>query len=133
MQALETSNTIATLLPSTAFFLRLPYAPARQLLQRPIALALASDYNPGTTPSGKMPFVLSLACIQMRMLPEEALNAMTINGAYAMDLAAQVGWIGKGQLANLILTKPISSIAFMPYAFGSDWIEGVWIAGERQK
>lgn len=133
LQALEASSTIATLLPSTAFFLRLPYAPARELLQRPIALALASDYNPGTTPSGKMPFVLSLACIQMRMLPEEALNAMTINGAYAMDLAAQVGWIGKGQLANLILTKPIPSIAFMPYAFGSDWIEGVWIAGERQK
>ncbi|MDC0230638.1 imidazolonepropionase [Aureispira] len=124
------ASTMATLLPSAPFFLNDHYPQARKMIDAGIAIALATDYNPGSTPSGKIPFVLSLACIKMKMLPEEAINAATINGAYAMELSDQVGSITKGKLANLIITKPISSLAYMPYAFGTNWIDKVMIAGE---
>ena len=117
IQALANSSTIGTLLPTAAFFLRMPYQPARQLIDANCAIALASDHNPGSSPSGNMNFVVALSCIQMKMLPEEAINAATINGAYAMELEKQVGSITVGKKANLILTKDIPSIAYLPYAF----------------
>ncbi|MCW5898643.1 MAG: imidazolonepropionase [Flavobacteriales bacterium] len=121
---------IPTLLPSCSFFLRIPYAPARDLLDRGLPVALATDHNPGSTPSGNMNLVLSLACIQLRMLPEEAINAMTLNAAAAMDLADQVGSIAVGKRANLIITRPVPSLAYLPYAFGNDHIDTVLIDGE---
>ncbi|MFN4313422.1 MAG: imidazolonepropionase [Chitinophagaceae bacterium] len=124
------SQTIGTLLPSAAFFLRMPYQPARQLLAAGAALALASDYNPGSSPSGNMNFLLSLACIQLRMLPEEAINAATINGAFAMDCQHNSGSIMIGKRADLILTKPMPSLAFLPYSFGSNQVERVMIKGK---
>jgi imidazolonepropionase len=130
IEELSKSNTIGTLLPSAAFFLRMNYPPARKLVEGGAAIALATDYNPGSSPSGNMNLVLSLACIQMRMLPEEAINAATINGAYAMELEKVVGSIRKGKLANLIITKPVSSLAYLPYSFGENWIERVMIKGE---
>ena len=130
IQALAASTTIGTLLPTAAFFLRMPFQPARQLIDANCAIALASDYNPGSSPSGNMNFVVALSCIQMRMLPEEAINAATINGAFAMELESIVGSISVGKKANLILTKPVPSIAYLPYAFGSNLIEKVMLAGE---
>ncbi|MFK7797948.1 MAG: imidazolonepropionase [Aureispira sp.] len=131
LACLAQADTIATLLPSAPFFINDAYPEARKMVHANLALALASDYNPGSTPSGKMPFVLSLACIKLRLLPEEAIMAATLNGAYAMEVQNQVGSISNGKLANLILTKPMDNLAYMPYAFGSDWIQQVWIAGER--
>lgn len=130
IQALANSNTIGTLLPTAAFFLRMPFQPARQLIDAGCAIALATDYNPGSSPSGNMNLVNAMSCIQMKMLPEEVINAATINGAYAMGLENEVGSISIGKKANLILTKPISSLAYMPYAFGSNLIDKVMIAGE---
>ncbi|MDB5192770.1 MAG: imidazolonepropionase [Segetibacter sp.] len=127
---LANSNTIGTLLPTAAFFLRMPYQPARQLIDAGCAIALASDFNPGSSPSGNMNFVVALSCIQMKMLPEEAINAATINGAFAMELEDEVGSITKGKLANLIITKPISSLAYLPYSFGTNLIDKVMIKGE---
>lgn len=127
---LTSSNTIGTLLPTAAFFLRMPFQPARQLIDSNCAIALASDYNPGSSPSGNMNFVVSLSCIQMKMLPEEAVNAATINGAYAMELAQNVGSISIGKRANLIFTKHIPSIAYLPYSFGTNLIDKVMINGE---
>lgn len=127
---LRNSNTIGTLLPSAAFFLRMQYPPARQMLDANVALALASDFNPGSSPSGNMPLLIALSCIQMKMLPEEALNAATLNGAYAMEVAEQVGSITKGKLANLIFTKPIPSLAYLPYSFGENLIDKVMIRGK---
>ena len=127
---LKNSNTIGTLLPTAAFFLRMPFQPARQLIDSGCAIALASDYNPGSSPSGNMNFVLSLSCIQMKMLPEEAINAATINGAYAMGSGSVAGSISAGKKANLIITKKIPSIAYLPYSFGTNNIETVIIAGE---
>ncbi len=124
------SQTSATLLPSTAFFLSLDYAPARSLIDHDAIVTLASDYNPGTTPSGKMCFVISLACIKMKMTPREAINAATVNGAYAMDLEDSHGSIRRGNVANLLLTKKIPSIAFIPYAFGSDHVRKVILQGK---
>lgn len=129
LDALIGSNTIPTLLPSCSFFLRIPYGPARQLIDRGLPVALATDYNPGTTPSGNMNLVLSLACIQLRMLPEEAINAMTLNSAAAMGLADELGSITVGKRASLIITRPVPSLAYLPYAFGSDHIETVIIDG----
>ncbi len=120
---------IPTLLPSCSFFMRIPYGPARELMQRGLPVALATDFNPGTTPSGNMNFVLSLACIQQRMLPEEAINAMTLNAAAAMDLHHELGSITVGKRASLIITKPIPSLAYLPYAFGNDHIDTVLIDG----
>lgn len=120
---------IPTLLPSCSFFIRIPYGPARELMQRDIPVALATDFNPGTTPSGNMNFVLSLACIQARMLPEEAINAMTLNSAAAMKLADELGSITVGKRASLIITKEVPSLAYLPYAFGNDHIDTVLIDG----
>ena len=129
IQALANSTTIGTLLPTAAFFLRMPYQPARQLLEAGCAIALASDFNPGSSPSGNMNFVVALSCIQMRMLPEEAINAATLNGAYAMEVADEVGSITVGKRANLIITKQIPSLAYLPYSFGSNLIEKVMLNG----
>ncbi len=120
---------LPTLLPSCSFFIRIPYGPARQLMERDIPVALATDFNPGTTPSGNMNFVLSLACIQARMLPEEAINAMTLNSAAAMRLDNELGSITVGKRASLIITKEIPSLAYLPYAFGNDHIDTVLIDG----
>ena len=128
---LTNSSTIATLLPSTSFFLNLDYAPGRKLIDKGAAVVLASDYNPGSTPSGKMPFILSLACIKMKMTPQEAINAATVNAAFAIEMENEVGSISEGALAQLIITKAIPSIEFIPYAFGSDSIDQVIIKGKH--
>lgn len=128
--ALKESDTIAALLPSAPFFLNQGhYPPARKLLEAGIPVALASDYNPGTTPSGNMPFVLSLACINLRMLPIEAINAATINGAAAIDLSEKCGSLHVGKDANLFISHPIPSIDFLPYAFGSNLVDRVMLKG----
>jgi len=127
---LRSSDTIGTLLPTAAFFLRMPFQPARQLIDAGCAIALASDFNPGSSPSGNMNLVVSMSCIQMKMLPEEAINAATLNGAYAMGLGNATGSITLGKKANLIFTRPVPSLAYLPYAFGSDLVDRVMIAGE---
>ncbi len=127
--ALQGSNTMPVALPSCSYFLSIPYTPARQLIDAGLPLALATDYNPGSTPSGNMNFVVSTACIKMKMTPEEAINAATINGAYAMGLSNQCGSITKGKKANLIVTKEIPSYGFLPYSFGNNHIDSVIIAG----
>ena len=124
------SNCIGTVLPSAAFFLRMPYQPARAMIDNNCAIALASDYNPGSSPSGNMNTVVALSCIQMKMLPEEAVNAATINGAFAMDMENEVGSIAVGKRANLIFTKPIPSLAYLPYSFGTNLIDKVMIDGK---
>lgn len=126
---LSSSQTIGTLLPTAAYFLRMPFQPARKLIEAGCAISLASDFNPGSSPSGNMNQVVSMSCIQMKMLPQEAINAATINGAYAMELENEVGSIMIGKKANLIFTKPIPSISYYPYAFGSNLIDKVMIAG----
>ena len=126
------SQTIPTLLPSTAFFLKLEYPPARKMIDSGLAVALASDYNPGSSPSGRMSFVLSLACIYMKMLPEEAINAATINGAAAMEIQNSHGQIQKGYKANIMITKVIPDLAYIPYSFGSDLIDKVILQGVVQ-
>jgi imidazolonepropionase len=123
-------NGLCTLLPTAAFFLRMSMQPARQLIESGAAIALASDYNPGSSPSGNMNFVVSLSCIQMKMLPEEAINAATLNGAYAMEVGDQLGSITIGKKANLIFTKPVPSLAYIPYSFGNNFIDKVMINGE---
>ena len=121
---------LCTLLPTAAFFLRMPHQPARQLIEAGAAVAIASDFNPGSSPSGNMNLVIAISCIQMRMLPEEAINAATMNGAFAMQVESLAGSITTGKKANLILTRPVPSLAYLPYAFGNDHIEQVMIAGE---
>lgn len=130
IEALVGSDTMATMLPSCSFFLGIPFGPARSLMEKGLPLALATDYNPGSTPSGNIPFVLSLACIKMSMTPEEAINAVTLNSAYAMDLSETHGSIAKGKVANLFITKEVSSYAFIPYSFGSNLVETVILNGE---
>ena len=130
IRALASSETIATILPSTAFFLGLPYAPARNMIKNNLCVALASDYNPGSSPSGNMSFILSLACIKLKMLPEEAVNALTINGAAAMEQSFTYGSITSTKSANLIITKPETTVAFLPYSFGQSWIDRVIINGQ---
>ena len=126
---LKGTDVMPVALPSCSYFLSIPYAPARKMIDQGLPLALASDFNPGSTPSGNMNFVVSTACIKMKMTPEEAINAATINGAYAMGISATQGSITKGKLANLIITKDIPSFHFIPYAFGSNLIERVMIRG----
>jgi imidazolonepropionase len=121
---------MATLLPTAAYFLRMGFPPARKLVENNAAVVLASDFNPGSSPSGNMNLVVSMSCIQMKMLPEEAINAATINGAYAMELENEVGSITVGKRANLILTKEIPSLAYLPYSFGENLIDRVMINGE---
>lgn len=129
IKCLKNSNTIATLLPTAPFFLNDEhYPPARKLIESGAAIALASDFNPGTTPSGNMQFVTSLACIKLRLLPEEALNAATINSAFAIGLEGELGSIEKGKKANLIITRPMPSLAFVPYYFGANIIEKMIIS-----
>ncbi|MEO7978733.1 imidazolonepropionase [Flavobacterium sp.] len=130
IDALKDSETMPVALPSCSYFLSIPYTPARNIIQAGLPLALASDFNPGSTPSGNMNFVVATACIKMKMTPEEAINAATINGAYAMGISKTHGSITKGKKANLILTKPISSYYQIPYAFGSNLIETVFIEGK---
>lgn len=130
IEALKNTETMPVALPSCSYFLSIPYTPAREMIKAGLPLALATDFNPGSTPSGNMNFVVATACIKMKMTPEEAINAATINGAYAMGVSETHGSITKGKKANLILTKPISSYYQIPYAFGSNLIEDVFIEGE---
>ncbi|WP_337966509.1 imidazolonepropionase [uncultured Flavobacterium sp.] len=130
IEALKDSETMPVALPSCSYFLSIPYTPAREMIKAGLPLALATDFNPGSTPSGNMNFVVATACIKMKMTPEEAINAATINGAYAMGISETHGSITKGKKANLILTKPISSYYQIPYAFGSNLIESVFVEGE---
>jgi len=124
------SETMPTLLPGAAFFLGMVYAPARKMINAGLPVALASDYNPGSSPSGNMQLILSMGCIKYRMLPQESLNATTINSAYAMGVSDIAGSIAKGKIANFYITKPIPSLEFMPYSFGSNKIEQVVLKGK---
>lgn len=130
IEALKGTETMPVALPSCSYFLSIPYTPAREMIKAGLPLALATDFNPGSTPSGNMNFVVATACIKMKMTPEEAINAATINGAYAMGLSETHGSITKGKKANLILTKPISSYYQIPYAFGSNLIESIFVEGK---
>lgn len=130
IQALKNTETMPVALPSCSYFLGIPYAPARQMISKGLPLALASDFNPGSSPSGNMNFVISTACTQMKMTPEEAINAATLNGAYAMGISETHGSTSIGKIANLIITKPISSYYQLPYSFGSNLIDMVIIEGE---
>lgn len=131
IEVLKNSNTIGTILPSAAFFLGISYQPARKMIDEGIAIALASDFNPGSSPSGNMSFVFALACTQLKMTPEEAFNAVTHNGAHAMELGKEMGSITIGKKANIIITKQIPSLAFIPYSFGSNLIDQVFINGKK--
>lgn len=130
IEALKNSNTMPVALPTCSFFISIPYTPARKMLEAGLPLALATDFNPGTTPSGNMNLVVATACIKMKMTPEEAINAATINGAYAMGLSDTHGSITIGKRANLIITRPVTSYYQLPYAFGSNLIETVIIEGK---
>lgn len=125
VEALLNSNTIPTLLPGAAFFLGMHYQPARMLIDAGLPVCLASDYNPGTCPSANMNLLLSIACTQLKMTPEEAINAQTINGAAALEMTDTLGSIAVGKKAHLIITKPMPSVAYMPYSYGENWIERV--------
>lgn len=127
--ALQNSNTIATALPGCSYFLNIPYTPARRLINATIPLAIATDYNPGSAPSGNMNFTVAQACINLKMTPEEAIVAATINGAFAMGIAQDTGSISKGKKANLIITKPIKSYNYIPYSFGNNQIERIILNG----
>ncbi len=131
MEVLKNSRTMPVALPSCSYFLSIPYTPARKMLDAGLPLALATDYNPGSTPSGNMNFMVATACIKMKMTPEEAINAATINGAYAMGLENEVGSITVGKKANLLLTKSINSYGFIPYSFGVSQIEDVYLKGKK--
>ncbi|TPG33334.1 imidazolonepropionase [Flavobacterium pectinovorum] len=130
IEALKDSETMPVALPSCSYFLSIPYTPAREMIKAGLPLALATDFNPGSTPSGNMNFVVATACIKMKMTPEEAINAATINGAYAMGISETHGSITRGKKANLILTKAISSYYQIPYAFGSNLIDSVFVDGQ---
>ena len=129
IEALVGSHTMPVALPGCSHFLSIPYTPARKMIDAGLPLALATDYNPGSAPSGNMNFVVSTACVKMKMTPEEAINAATINGAYAMGLEDEVGSITIGKRANLIVTSAIPSYGFLPYSFGENHIEQVFING----
>ncbi|MDO9037249.1 MAG: imidazolonepropionase [Lutibacter sp.] len=131
IEILKNTETMPVALPSCSYFLSIPYTPARKIIDAGLPLALATDYNPGSTPSGNMNFVISTACIKMKMTPEEAINAATINGAYAMGLEKTHGSICKGKKANFIITKEIPSYGFMPYSFGIQHIDKVFIEGKE--
>jgi imidazolonepropionase len=124
------SETMPTLLPGSAFFLGMNDPPARKMINAGLPLALASDYNPGSSPSGNMKLIMSLGCIKLKMLPEEVINAVTINSAYAMGISETHGSVARGKVANVFITKEIPSIEFMPYAFGSNLIETIILKGK---
>lgn len=130
ISALKLSDTIPVGLPGCSFYLGIPYTPAREIIDNDLAFSLASDYNPGSSPSGNMNFVLALACIKMKMLPEEAINAITLNAANAIQLEGKLGSITKGKLANFIITNKISDYTYLPYAFGENNIDQIWINGK---
>jgi imidazolonepropionase len=130
IEFLKNSKTMPVALPSCSYFISIPYTPARKMMNAGLPIALATDYNPGTTPSGNMNFVVATACIKMKMTPEEAINAATINGAYAMGISKSHGSITKGKIANLIITKPITSYYQLPYNFGTNLIDKVMIEGK---
>lgn len=130
IEHLKNSNCMPTILPSCSFFLNIPYGDARRLMQEDIPVALATDYNPGSTPSGNLPFVMSLACIKMKMTPNEAINAVTLNSAFAMNLEETHGSISIGKKANVIITKEIPSVAHMPYSFGANPVESLILNGK---
>lgn len=130
IDALRGTETMPTVLPGAAFFLEMVYAPVRRMINAGLPVAMASDFNPGSSPSGNMQFILSMACIKYRMLPEEAIHAVTLNGAYAMGLSEDYGSIAKGKVANLFITKPIPTYSFMPYAYGSNKVEKVILNGK---
>ncbi|WP_443907854.1 imidazolonepropionase [Prevotella sp.] len=132
IETLRGSDTMPTALPGTSFFLNMPNAKARQIIDAGLGVAVASDYNPGSTPSGDMKFVMSLACIKLRLLPNEAFNAATINGAYAMGQSKEYGSIAKGKVANFYITKPIPSLAFIPYAYTTPIVNKVVLGGKLQ-
>jgi len=125
IEDLHQSETMPTALPSCSFFLKIPFAPVRKMIDEGLAIALATDYNPGSTPSGKIPFVISLACIYQKLTPEEAINAVTLNSAYAMGISDTHGSITVGKKSNIIITKEISSYNYIPYAFGGNHVERV--------
>jgi imidazolonepropionase len=129
IDALKISDTIPTVLPSCSFFLNIHYAPARKMIDQGLGIAIATDYNPGSSPSGNIPLLMAFACNKMRLLPTEAFNAVTINGAHAMELGDTHGTIGTGKIANLIITKEIPSLDYMVYAFGSQHIDQVILKG----
>ena len=131
LNILSKSDTMPVALPSCSFFLEIPYTNARKLIDANIPMAVASDYNPGSSPSGNMNFVVSLACIKMRMTPEEAINAATINAAHALNLSDKIGSISKGKIANFIITKPIKSYSSVPYAFADNYVEKVYLSGKE--
>lgn len=131
MYILSGSDTIPTVLPGTSFFLNMPYAPARKMINHGLGVALASDYNPGSTPSGDMKFVVSLACIKMRLLPSEAINAATLNAACAMGLSAEYGSIARGKVANFFITEPIPSIDFIPYSYTTPIVSRIFLGGQE--
>jgi len=131
IQCLQGSNVMPTALPGAAFFLNLPFPPARAIIDAGLPLAIASDYNPGSAPSGNMLWMLSLACIKMKMTPEEAINAATINTASALELDNTLGSITRGKVANFFITKEIPSVAFLPYSFGGNCIERVFLKGKE--
>jgi imidazolonepropionase len=131
IMALKNTETMPVALPSCSYFLSIPYTPAREMISAGLPIALATDYNPGSTPSGNMNFVVATACIKMKMTPEEAINAATINGAYAMGVSDTHGSITIGKKANLIITKPIDSYYQLPYAFGSNLIDYVLLEGKH--
>ena len=133
ISALQNSKTMPVALPGCSYFLGIPFTPARKIIGANLPLAIATDYNPGSSPSGNMNFVIATACIKMKMTPEEAINAATINGAYAMNLQEKAGSITKGKLANLIVTKEINSYQFIPYSFGNHCIENVFLKGVEIK
>ena len=130
IEVLKNSETMPTILPGAAFFLGMVYSPARKMIDAGLPIALASDYNPGSSPSGNMQFILSMGCIKYKMLPEEAINATTLNTAYAMGVSDKLGSIARGKIANLIVTERIPTYAFMPYAYGHNKAEMVILNGE---
>jgi imidazolonepropionase len=132
IKCLLSSETMPTVLPGAAFFLGMKLAPVRKMIEAGLPIALASDFNPGSSPSGNMQLILSMACINYRMLPEEAINAVTINSAYAMGLNEELGSIARGKKANLFITKPIPGYEFMPYSYGSNKVDTVILNGQVQ-
>ena len=133
IDSLANSTTIPVALPACSLFLSIPYTPARKIIDKGLPLAIASDFNPGSAPSSNLNLALSLACIKMNMTPEEAINALTLNGAYAMNLASEVGSITKGKKANFMITEPLKNYHLLPYSFGSSNIESVYINGTKQE
>lgn len=131
IELLKDSNCMPTMLPSCSFFIKIPFGPARKVIDAGLPLALASDFNPGSTPSGRMSFVMSLGCIHQNMLPAEALNATTLNTAYAMGVQEQMGSIDKGKFASFFITKPIKGLSYIPYSFGDDPVQQVILKGKK--